>query len=181
MREHGGAQPPELPEPNELIRDLARELGLDAKKKPALFEGLPEEQLFPEEAPTFDGRYVAGSLLEQIYNIVVRHTPPGASLLLSASDIRWLYREYHQIVEQAWEESPNLAEPLPNFTLIHLLGAAKREIAHLSELKRFHESDVFDPALRTYSQIAFVTERAILDGDPDPQYLGDDGDDDTER
>jgi hypothetical protein len=41
-------------------------------------------------------------------------------------------------------------------------------------LKRHHESDVFDPALRTYSQIAFVTEGAILDGDPDPQYVGED-------
>src|ERR1041385_1325082 len=146
MQEQGGAQPPELPEPKALIQDLVRELGLDAKKKPVLFQGPPEEQLFPEEAPTFDGRYVAGDLLEQIYNIVVRHTPPGAPILLSKGDVRWLHREFHQIVEQAWEESPDLAEPCPDFTLTHLLGAAKREIAHLSELKRYHETDTFDPA-----------------------------------
>jgi hypothetical protein len=52
------------------------------------------------------------------------------------------------------------------------LGAAKRQIAHYSELKRFHESDVFDPALRTYGHLSFIIEGAIIDGDPDPQHLG---------
>lgn len=61
-----------------------------------------------------------------------------------------------------------------SLSLTHLLGAAKRQIAHLSELKRFHESNVFDLALRTDSHLSFVIECAILDGDPHPQYLGQD-------
>jgi hypothetical protein len=157
-----------LPEPEEIIRGITAELGLDRKKKPKLFEGPPVERLFPEEAPTFDGRYVAGACLEEIYNIVLRHTPPGAPILLSRGDIRWLHREFKKITQDAWD----LPEPYPDFTLTHLLGAAKREISHLSELKRFHESDTFDPALRTYGHLHFVIERAIHDGDPDPQYLG---------
>lgn len=172
MQEKGGPTPPELPEPDEIIQVIASELGLDAQKKPILFEESPEEQLFPEEAPTFDGRYIAGACLEEIYNLSLRHTPPGRPLLLSPGDVRWLHREFRQIVEQAWETLADLDEPFPNFTLTHLLGATKRQITHLAELKRFHETDTFDPALRTYSQIAFVTGRAILDGDPDPQYLG---------
>jgi hypothetical protein len=177
MREQGGSRPPELPEPDDIIERIAKELSLDPQKKPALFEGLPEEQLFPEEAPTFDGRYIAGACLEQIYSLVLKYTPPNAPILLSRGDVRWLHREFLKGVKEAWD----LPEPVPDFTLTHLLGATKRQIAHLSELKRFHESEVFDPALRTYSQIAFVTERAILDCDPDPQYLGDEVGDDNER
>lgn len=47
-RTHGDNEP--LPEPNEIIHGIALELGLDAKKKPSLLEGLPEEQLFPQDA-----------------------------------------------------------------------------------------------------------------------------------
>jgi hypothetical protein len=177
MQEQTGGGTPELPKPDEIIRGIARELGLDTGKKPTLIERLPEEQLFPEEAPTTDGRYIADACLEQIYNIVLRHTPPGAPILLSKGDVRWLHGEFKQIVEGSWD----LPEPCPDFTLTHLLGAAKRQIAHLSELKRFHESEVYDPALRTYSQIAFVTERAILDGDPYPQYWGDEASEGDER
>lgn len=163
------------PEPNQIIRDIAKELGLDVRKKPTLFEGLPEEQLFPEEALTFDGRYIAGACVEQIYNIVLRHTPPGAPMLplLSKADVRFLYREYRQSVEEAWATMIP-SEPFPLFTLTHLLGATKRQVAHLWELKHFHESDVFDPALQTYNHIGFVIERAIQDSDPDPQYLSED-------
>lgn len=168
-RTHGASEP--LPEPEEIIQSIAKQLGVDAKKKPTLFEGLPEERLFPEEAPTFDGRYIAGACLEEIYNISLRHTPPGAPILLSRGDVRWLYRNYRQTAEEAWQHTIPL-EPFPDFTLTHLLGATKRQIAHLSELKRFHESYVFDPALHTYKHIGFVIERAIADSDPDPQYLG---------
>ncbi len=151
-----------LPEPDEIIRRIAAELGLDQNKKPKLFEGPPEQRFFPEEAPTFDGRYIAGACLEEIYNIVLRHTPPGAPILLSKGDVRWLYAEFKKITQEAWD----LSEPYPNFTLTHLLGAAKREIAHLSELKSFHESDVFDPALRTYGYLHHVIARAIHDDKP---------------
>jgi hypothetical protein len=74
MPEKEGA---DLPEPQEVIQDIVSELSLDARKRPSLFEEPPEEQLFPEEASTFDGRYVARARLEQIYNFVLRHTPPG--------------------------------------------------------------------------------------------------------
>lgn len=170
MQEKGGFEPPHLPEPDEIIKAVAKELGLNPHKKPRLLEEkYPEEQMFPDEAPTGDGRYIAGACLEEIYNIVLRHTPPGAPLLLSRGDVRWIHREYRAITEKAWD----LPEPFPDFTLTHLLGATKRQMAHLSELKYYHESDVFDPALRTYSQIGFVIERAIQDSDPDRQYMGD--------
>jgi hypothetical protein len=165
-RNHGNHEP--LPEPEDIIEGISRELGLDPQKKPELFEGLPEEQLFPEEAPTVDGRYIAGACLEQIYNIILRHTPPGAPILLSKGDVRWLHREFKKNVEEAWD----LPDPFPDFTLTHLYGAAQRQIANLEELKRFHESAVFDPALRTYGHIAFVIKHAIMSGDPDSQYLG---------
>src|SRR5205823_13028345 len=135
------------PEPDDIVKGIAKQLGLDPHKKPSLFEKYPQSQLFPEEAPTADGRYIAGTLLDQIYNIVLRHTPPGAPILLSKGDVRWLHREFKQLVEGAWD----LPEPCPDFTLTHLLGATKRQIAHITELKRFHESQVFDPALRTYA------------------------------
>ena len=155
----------DLPEPDEIIQGIARELGLDAKKKPSLFEGLPEEQLFPEEAPTFEGRYVARACLEQIYNLVLRHTPPGAPVTLSKGDVRWLHQEFRQAIQWVWRDTFPL-EPLPDFTLTHLLGATKRQIAHYSELKDFHESDVFDPALRTYDAIIYMVERAIVSDGP---------------
>jgi|GEM_PF-3673557 len=169
MPERTGGNAP-LPEPDEIIEGLSRDLGIDTQRRPNLFEEPPTERLFPEEAPTFDGRYIAGECLEQIYNIVLRHTPPGAPILLSKGDVRWLHENFREIVREAWD----LPEPFPDFTLTHLLGAAKRQIAHLSELKHFHESEVFDPALRTYGHLGFVIERAIHDGDPDPQYLGSD-------
>jgi hypothetical protein len=168
MPEHGHGGNELLPEPDEIIGKIAEELGLNPRKRPPLFEGLPEEQLFPEEAPTFDGRYIAGECLEQIYNIVLRHTPPGAPILLSMGDVRWLYENFRQIVQEAWD----LPEPFPDFTLTHLLGATKRQIAHFYELKRFHESDVFNPALRTYGVIAYVVERAVSDTDPNPLLPG---------
>jgi hypothetical protein len=60
-----------------------------------------------------------------------------------------------------------LLEPFPDFTLIHLLEAAKRHIAYLSELKLLHESELFDLALCTFSQLRFVIERAIIVVDAD--------------
>lgn len=158
----------EQPASEEVVRGLAKQIGIDLHRRPTLFAELPEEQLFPEEAPTLDGRYIAGACLEEIYNIVLRHTPPGAPILLSKGDIRWLHAEFKKITQEAWD----LPEPYPDFTLTHLLGAAKREIAHISELKHFHESDVFDPALRTYSELHFVIERAVKDEGPDTQQLG---------
>jgi hypothetical protein len=173
MAERTGAQPPELPEPHDLLRGIAEELGLDPRRVPKLWEKYPETRLFPEEAPTADGRYLAGACLEEIYNLSLRHTPPGAPLLLAPGDVRWIHRQFEQIVEDAWQAS-DLPAPFPGFTLTHLLGATKRQLAHLSELKHFHETDTFDPTLRTYQTIAFVVERTILDSDPDPQFLGDD-------
>lgn len=173
MGEHGGTQPSELPEPHDLLRGIAAELGLNPQRKPKLWETYPETRFFPEEAPTADGRYLAGACLEEIYNLSLRHTRPGASLLLTPRDVRWVHRQFERIVEDAWAAS-DLPEPFPGFTLTHILGATRRQLAHLSELKHFHESDTFDPALRTYRTIGFVVERAIIDGDPDPQYLGED-------
>jgi hypothetical protein len=168
MPEREGA---DLPEPQEIIHDIVRELGLDAKKKPPLFEEPPEEQLFPEEAPTFEGRYVAGACLEQIYNLLLRHTPLGAPIMLSKGDVRWFRQEFRQAVHQVWHDTfPS--EPLPEFTLTHLLGATKRQIAHYSELKHYYESDVFDPAIGTYGAIAYVVERAIADENPGPLLPG---------
>jgi hypothetical protein len=157
----------ELPEPESegIIEGIAKELGLDAKKKPSLFEGLPEERLFPEEAPTLDGRFIAGRCLEAIYDLVLRHTPSGSSLdvpiLLSKGDVRWFHQEFGQAVRLTWQ-SAIPSEPPPDFTLTHLLGATKRQIGHLLELKRFHETEAFDPALSIYSRIGFVIEQAIL-------------------
>src|SRR4051812_17650432 len=112
MPEHGGHEPPELPEPDEIITRIADELGLDPSKKPRLFEEeYPQKQLFREEAPTPEGRYIAGACLNEIYNIVLRHTPPGAPILLSKGDMRWLHREFKQIVAEAWD----LPEPVPDF------------------------------------------------------------------
>lgn len=163
----------DLPELQEVIHDIVRELGLDVKKKPPLFEEPPEEQLFPEEAPTFEGRYIAGACLEQIYNLVLRHTPPGAPIMLSKGDVRWLRQEFRQAVQQVWHDTfPS--EPLPEFTLTHLLGATKRQIAHYSELKHYHESDVFGPALYTYDAIAHVVERAVADENPNLLLPGED-------
>src|SRR5688500_1840837 len=84
---------PPLPEPDSIIEGIARELQLDTLKKPSLFEGVPEEQLFPEEAPTLEGRYLAGVCLDEIYNLgltYATHTPPGQPLLLTPRDVRWL-------------------------------------------------------------------------------------------
>lgn len=182
MRERGGPTPPELPEPQDIIKGISRELGLNPQKKPSLWEDYPVERLFPEEAPTADGRYLSGICLEEIYDLGFRHTlpgkPPGSQSLLSPRDVRLVYRQYHRLVEDAWQAS-DMPDPFPDFTLTHLLGATKRQIAHLEELKRFHETDTFGPALRTYGQIGFIIERTILDGDPDPQYLGDETGDDT--
>lgn len=181
MPERDGSQPPVTPEPDDIITGLAAELGLNLRKRPAWKEEYPETLLFGEEAPTPYGRYLAGACLEEIYNLSLRHTLPGASpgphgppSLLSPRDVRLLYRQYHQLVEEAWEAS-DLPTPFPNFTVTHLLGATKRQIAHLEELKRFHESDIFDPALHTYQTISFVVERAIIDDDTDLQYLGESG------
>lgn len=175
MPETGDFPLPELPEPKEIIEGIARELGLDPRKKPVLDEKYPQERLFPEEAPTPNGRYIAGACLEQIYNLTLKYTPPGALPFLSPRDVRWLYSHFRQIITEAWGVS-NLPEPVPDFSLTHLLGAARRQVSLLAELKRFHESDAFDPALRAYRTIRHVVERAVLDGDPNPQYL-DFGDD----
>ncbi len=161
----GGSTP--LPEPYELIGGIASDIGLDTQKKPALFEQPPTEQWFTEEAPTFDGRYIAGECLEQIYNLALRHTPPGAPIRLSKGDVQWFHQEFRQAAWIAWQNTVP-SDPFPDFTLTHLLGATKRQIAHYSELKRFHENEVFDPAIRTYDAIAHVLERAIEESDPDP-------------
>ncbi len=163
MPEREGA---DLPEPHDIIQDIVQELGLDATKKPPLFEGPPEEQLFPEEAPSFEGRYIAGACLEQIYNLVLRYTPPGAPILLTRGDVRWFHQEFRQAIQQVWRDTIP-SEPLPEFTLAHLLGATKRQVAHYFELKHFHESDAFDPALGTYSAIADVVALAISEDNPD--------------
>jgi hypothetical protein len=168
---HGAEEP--LPDPQDILQGAARELGLDEGKKPSLFEGLPEEQVSPEEAPIFDGRYIAGACLEQIYNIVLRHTPPGAPILLSRGDVRWLHCESKSTVRKAWAQE-KLPEPYPDFSMMHLVGDARRQIAHLSELKRFHETDVFDGALYVCEHVGYVIERALADAEPDPQYLGGD-------
>ncbi len=175
MAERGGQQSPGIPEPDEIIKAISEELGLDPKKKPAWREEYPEQPFFPEEAPTPDGRYMAGACVEEIYNLTLRNTQPGrrsgAQSLIAPRDVRLVHRQFRQIVEDAWQAS-DLEEPFPDFTLTHLLGAAKRQIAHLLDQKCYHESEMFDPALGTFQTIAFVVERAISDSDPDPQYLG---------
>jgi hypothetical protein len=168
-----------LPEPEDvkdIVAVLAGELGLDLKKKPPFEEQYPQEQLFPEEAPSADGRHITGLCLEYVYKSIVSNMPPElllqAPLTLTSRYMRYLHQELRRNAEQAWKASTNPTEPFPDFTLTHLLGATKRQMAHLTELKRFHESDVYDPALRVYNTIGFAIERAILDGDPDPQYMG---------
>jgi hypothetical protein len=166
--------PDPLPEPEEPIAGISQELSIDPNLKLVLNETYPLERIFAEEAPTTDGRYMATSCLGQIVDLSLRHSPLDGPLLLSAGDVRWIYKIFHGIVEGEWESMVrrgDLSEPFPGFTLVHLFGATKHRISHLNQLKQFHETDALDRALDIYHQVGFVIHRAITDGGPDPQYL----------
>ncbi len=126
----------ELPEPEEIIERVAGKLGLDPHKRPEGLRAYPDEAIYPEEAPTADGRYIARSCLKEICRITLDYVSPDRQILLSPGDVRWLYCEFRQSVEEAWD----FPEPFPEFTLGHLAGAAKRQIAELQELARFEET-----------------------------------------
>lgn len=151
----------ELPEPEEIIQRVADTLGLDPQKSPDGLKAYPDERIYPEEAPTADGRYIARSCLKEICRITLDHASPDQQLLLSPGDVRWLYREFRQIVEEAWEWV--LPEPFPDFTLGHLVGAAKRQIAELQELARFEETLRYRGPIAFLGYVYGVIEQAVIE------------------
>jgi hypothetical protein len=162
MPEGDGPKPPELPEPEnneEFVRGIERELGFDPDAEPVWGYLPPKEKVFTEEADMLEARRLAHDCLFELRIQMSSAVPDREPLNLTPEDIQRAYQEYKQELASLWLEDH--AEPFPDFSLTNLLGAAKRQIAWLTEVKQFRETDEFDQPLEIYTRIQNLLEQAL--------------------
>ena len=159
MPESGRFELPDLPEPDDLISGVARHLNINPDTRPTWGDQEPIDQLYQEEAPTIGGRILAHKCINELYCLVdMTEKPPEWRCDPIPTELVQETLDSHLAwAQEQWDQ----AEPFPSLTLTHLLGAAKRQIAWLKELRHFEETEHFDGTLGVYRSIRTLIERAL--------------------
>src|ERR1043165_2595432 len=130
MREWGSSRQPELPEPEEVIQRVSNELCLNPDAKPEWGYGPPVKPLFPEEAPSLFARRQAHHCLSRLHYFLEWRLA-GEKPKVNTYDLMYTY-------ELVREEQ--VVDFDPDYDLSHVLGAAKRHITWLKELRQSEET-----------------------------------------
>lgn len=172
MPETGGHGPPQLPEPEEVIQGISRELGLNPQAKPEWGYGPPYEAIFPEEAPTLTGRKGARHCLGRLYYHLEWRLRVDEDKGKNKNELREpsvtprdLLATYRYARDEIGTDSD-----FEDYDLNHVLGAAKRAITWFEELNRYEETSHYDRFLSIYRAIHNLIEQAI---DPEASWLSD--------
>lgn len=154
-------------------REIAEEFiagtGLSCVAFPTWGYGEPIDQIFPEEAPTIEQRTMLRSCVSGLATFVEGGEPrPNIGVLgyeVTAADVIEGFENHREDARQTWQiQHPE--EPFPDFTLTHLIGATKRQIAWFKDLSRFEEIGNYDRAFRSYEKLKVLLEEAIkLEGE----------------
>jgi hypothetical protein len=149
----------ELSPLGDTVASIERWLGLSANIEPAWGYLETIDQLFPEEAPTVEGRVFANQCLTEIIALVdISEKLP--ELRRDPVTVEQLQETVDDYLTWAKEQREGL-EPFPTITLEHLLGAVKRQIALLRQLRDFEETEHFNGALGVCRSVRALIERAI--------------------
>jgi hypothetical protein len=146
----------ELSPSGDTVSSVERWLGLSPNVDPA-WE--PIEQLFPDEAPTVEGRALARECVAELGTIVdiSEKLPEWRRDPVMVAQLQETVDDY-----LAWaKEHREDLDPFPTITLQHLLGATKHEIALLCQLRDFEETEHFNGTLGVYRSVRALIERAI--------------------
>jgi hypothetical protein len=172
MPERGGYGPPQLPEPEEVIEGVSRELGLNPEAKPEWGYGPPFEAMFQEEAPTLSGRKGARHCLGRLYYYLEwrLRVDEGKGDGKDQSRIEVASVTFSDLLTtyESIREEIGMVSDFNDYDLTHVLGAAKRAIAWFEELNRYEETRHYDRFLFVYRAIRDLAEQAIR-----PEEVGD--------
>ncbi len=179
MPERGGHGPPQLPEPEEIIQGVARELGLNPEAKPEWGYGPPYEVMYPEEASTLAGRKGARHCLGRLYyylewQLRVDEGKDKSQIEEPSVTSRDLLTAYKGVREEIDADSD-----FNDYDLTNVLGAAKRAIAWFEELNRYEETRQYDRFLYVYRAIRDLTEQAVRPKEEDKVPKSANGQDDV--
>src|SRR5690348_12840255 len=131
------------PSPQDIVRALELDLGWNPDAEPTWGYEDPTTQLFPEEAPTVEQRKLAIDGLGQLFYVVEERREPGVRRPgLSPQEIITEIEQYLRQRQAEWKS----AVPFPAITVSHVLGATRRQIAWVKELREFEETDGFNTA-----------------------------------
>jgi hypothetical protein len=127
------------------MRELEQSLGLNPDTEPVWGYEEPDKQLFPEEAPTSEQRKLAADCLGQLFYLVEENKAPGLRRpALQPGELVAATEQYRTEAQEQWASSV----PFPNFNIEHLLGAIKRQMAWVKEVREFEETQAYDGALQ---------------------------------
>jgi hypothetical protein len=150
-----------LPDPKDIIRRVSKDLGLNPVAKPEWGYKPPVDRLFPEEADTVEARSAAIECAVEL-RMLLAGTIPGANpQIMGPDDVSQVYEELRDRQETLWPKQ----EPFPDYTLTHVLGAAKRQIVWLTQVKEFRETDDHDGSLKLYRTLQRFIEQILADED----------------
>lgn len=144
-------------EDKDLIADIEQHMGLAHGTVPTWGYDL-NQRIFSEEAPTRGQRRFAGWCLRNLsffvsgYDLAVRQ---GQALPLSPSHVQAFFYLEREEMRYRW------GDQFHPFELGHVLGAAKRNIRWLEELKRFEETPCYDRMLERLRPTLTLLEQAV--------------------
>lgn len=144
---------PERPRDSRVIRDVQQFLGLTPGTEPIWEFQLVDEQVFPEEAPTRQQRERATTCLNHLAFLLQQD-----ETCLNPQILTEVYERYRELIADIQAN-----EHPANFTLTHLLGAARKHVAWFQEVKLFEETDFYDADIQVYGAIRTVLEQVLQD------------------
>lgn len=148
-----------LPPGKQIGREVEDALNSNPNAEPEWEYASPDEQIFPEEAPTKEQRQQASYCLSHLSTFVsnaIKSERP-----ITPQDVKEAYEAYQAEAKWRWGQN----ESFPDFNLTHVFGATKRMIAWFEELKAFEETDLYDKDLEIYRTTQELLEQAVkLDG-----------------
>src|SRR3954451_19574355 len=91
------------PSPQDIVRSLEKSLGLNPDAEPTWGYEEPDQQLFPEEAPTIEQRKLALDCLGQLFYVVEERREPGVRRPgLSFQEMITEIEQYLALVQAEW-------------------------------------------------------------------------------
>jgi hypothetical protein len=144
-------------EEGQIIHSIERSLGLDPESEPTWGYDL-SQAFFPEEAPTPRQRKFAGWCLRNLSFFVAGYevaAKRGQIPSLTPSHVQAFCYQEKEELRNRWGEA------FADFTILQVLGSAKRHIAWLQELKSYEETPSHDQMLKRLQQTHRLLELTI--------------------
>ncbi|MFL5627376.1 MAG: hypothetical protein ACJ788_17510 [Ktedonobacteraceae bacterium] len=151
----------DFPSPEDIVRNIEHSLGLNPNAEPTWGYAEPEKRLFPEEAPTLPQRKIAEACLAELYYLVddADSAPGFRRPPLRPFELIEAVEQFRAMAQELWG-GPG---PFPEIALPYLLGATKRQIIWVKELKEFEETERYNGALAVYRTIRRLLEQTLHD------------------